>query len=167
MKAYQTKHSLLLLLLCLSCTAGLLLQGCATIGSHFEKPTITASDLKISQIKALEAVFLLKLRVMNPNDFALDIRGLSCELNIEGSHFATGIGNDQLEIPAYGTQIVPVTVYASMIDVVGSVIQFLQGAGQQHPLQYELTGKVRLGGYGAVPFSSRGTLNLSGVDKTK
>ncbi|RUM39452.1 MAG: hypothetical protein DSY58_00435 [Desulfobulbus sp.] len=154
------------LCLCILTLAALsLLQGCAAIHSDFEKPTVTASDLKLSEIKALEAVFLLELRVMNPNDFALDIRGVSCELNIEGSHFATGIGNDWQEIPAYGTKTVPITVYASMIDVVGSVIQFLQGMGQQQPLHYELTGKVRLGGYGTVPFTSKGKLDPGGMSQ--
>jgi len=163
MKSHSPKSTSVFFLLLLILVSGLLLQGCATVRSDFEKPTVTASDLKLSEVKALEAVFLLELRIMNPNDFALDIRGLSCELNIEGSHFATGIGNEWQEIPAYGTQTVPLTVYASMIDVVGSVIQFLQGVGQQHPLQYELTGKVRLGGYGTVPFTSKGKLNLGGL----
>ncbi len=160
MKKPATAPSLTLSLLTIVLTVVFLLQGCAAIRSDFEEPTITAANLQLSEVKNLEAVFLLELRVLNPNDFALDIRGLSCELNIEGEHFATGIGNDLQQIPAFDSKTISVKVYASMIDIVGSVIQFLQGAGQRHPLHYELTGKVRLEGYGKIPFSSQGVLDL-------
>jgi LEA14-like dessication related protein len=144
----------------------LLLSGCATMGPSMEKPTITVTDLRAGEVKALEAIFILELRVMNPNDFPLDIRGLNCDLQIDGKRFASGISDAQQEVPAFGTATVPVTVYASMFEMVSSVIQILQNTdqskGNMKPLQYELAGKVRLGGHGSVPFESKGELDLSG-----
>jgi LEA14-like dessication related protein len=144
-----------------------LLQGCATLRSGFEEPTITVADLRIREIKAFEATFLLELRIMNPNDFALDLNGLNCALNVEGNHLATGISNERQEIPAYGNQTVTIMVYASTVDVVGSLIQLLQGMGEQqrNPLQYELTGKIRLNGYGTIPFNSKGQLDADITDR--
>jgi len=150
----------------------LLLNGCATMGPIVEKPTITVTDLRIQEVKALEAIFMLELRVMNPNDFPLDIRGINCDLKLDGNRFATGLSDVRQEVPAFGTSTIPVTVYASMFDMVSSVIQVLQGVDQQNgpakPLHYELTGKVRLAGHGtarSLPFQSEGEIDLSGQNR--
>ncbi|MEN8200615.1 MAG: LEA type 2 family protein [Thermodesulfobacteriota bacterium] len=146
----------------------LLLSSCATLGPSMEKPKITVTDLQILEVKALEAIFMLELRVVNPNDFPLDIRGLNCDLNIDGKHFASGVSDNAQEVPAFGTATVPVTVYASFFDMVGSVIQMIQEAEHQQgavrPLQYELAGKLRLGGGigNSIPFQSGGQLDLGG-----
>ncbi|MEA2114880.1 MAG: LEA type 2 family protein [Thermodesulfobacteriota bacterium] len=159
--------SLLLIIL----SAPLLFTGCATIGTGVEKPTITVTDLSVQEVKALEAIFTLELRVMNPNDYPLDIRGITCDLTLDGNHFANGISDVQQEVPAFGTATVPVTVYASVLDMVGSVIHMLQQAdtskGSVKPLRYELAGKIRLGGSGAVntlPFDSKGELSFGGAN---
>jgi LEA14-like dessication related protein len=150
----------------------LLLSGCATMGPSVEKPTVSVTDLRIQEVKALEAIFMLELRVMNPNDFPLDIQGINCDLKLDDKRFATGISDVRQEVPAFGTATVPVTVYASMFDMVGSVIQMLQDVDQQRgpgkPLYYELAGKVRIGGHGgtrSVPFQSEGEINLGGQNR--
>jgi LEA14-like dessication related protein len=144
----------------------MLLAGCATMGPGMEKPTVTVTDLRPGEVKALEAIFILELRIMNPNDFPLDISGLNCDLKIDGKRFASGISDVRQEVPAFGTATIPVTVYASMFEMVTSVIQILQDADQRKgnvkPLNYELAGKIRLGGRGSVPFESKGELDLSG-----
>ncbi len=143
-----------------------LLSGCATLGPGIETPSITVTDLRGGEMQGLEAIFILELRIMNPNDFPLDIRGINCDLKIDGNRFATGLSDVRQEIPAFGTATIPVTVYASMFEMVASVIQIIQNNGQQrgnvHPLHYELAGKIHLGGHGSVPFQSSGELDLSG-----
>ena len=163
-------QTILLSLLLFILSTPLLFSGCATIGPGMEKPTITVTDLSVQEVKALEAIFMLELRVMNPNDYPLDIRGITCDLTVDGNHFANGISDVQQEVPAFGTATVPVTVYASVLDMVGSVIQILQQAenkGSVKPLRYELAGKIRLGGSGAVntlPFDSKGELSFGGAN---
>ncbi|MEN8199365.1 MAG: LEA type 2 family protein [Thermodesulfobacteriota bacterium] len=145
-----------------------LLSGCASMGPSMEKPRITVTNLHIQEVKALESIFVMELRVMNPNDFALNVQGLNCDLNIDGKHFASGLSNMPQNVPAFGTATVPVTVYASVIDMVGSVLQMLQDSGRNsqavNPLNYELSGKLRLGGGRGktIPFQSEGELNLGG-----
>lgn len=147
----------------------LLFTGCATLGPDVEEPTISVTDLRIQEVKPLEAIFVLELRIMNPNDFPLDIRGVNCDLKLDGNHFATGISDVQQQVSSFGTATIPVTVYASMFDMVTSVIQVLQEVDQQKaaakPLRYELAGKIRLGGRGTantLPFQSAGELSLGG-----
>ena len=164
-RSQTTLFALLLFILSIP----ILLTGCATMGPAVEKPTISVTDLRIQEVKALEAIFMLELRIMNPNDFPLDIRGINCDLKIDGNHFATGLSDVQQEVPAFGTAVIPVSVYASMLDMVSSVIQMLQGVDQHNgsmkPLHYMLAGKVRLGGTGVpgtLPFQSEGKLDLGG-----
>ncbi len=142
------------------------LTGCATIGPGMEKPIVTVSDLRPAEVKALEAIFILELRIMNPNNFPLDISGLNYDLKIDDKRFASGINNERQEVPAFGTATIPVTVYASMFEMVTSIIQIIQEVDQQNdnikPLRYELAGKIRLGGRGSFLFDSKGELDLSG-----
>ena len=146
----------------------LLLAGCARMGQSVEEPQVTLVDMQMLELKPLEAIFQISLRVMNPNDFALDLKGVSCKLRIDGKHFATGIGNKQQEIPAFGTGIVPVTIYASTLKMFSSALALIQGMDQPQealqPMSYELAGKIRLGGgiSWSVPFESKGELSLAG-----
>lgn len=117
----------------------------------------------------METIFLVELRVLNPNDEPLNVEGVTCDLEIDGRHFAAGIANGSHQVPAYGAALVPVTVYASMFDMVASVVNRIQAAntGQQgQPMDYTLHGKVRLDSGGLqrnVPFESSGSLSLDGL----
>jgi LEA14-like dessication related protein len=157
---------LLLVPLCLTFIAG-----CAGTGRYANTPRITLADIRIQEIKTLESAFQIALRVLNPNENPLEISGLECELKIDGKEFATGVAGDHHVIPAYGSAIVPVTVYASMLDMAASAVSFAQGAhadtGRLKPLRYELSGHLRLGGKNmmkrTLPFQSKGELSLDGT----
>lgn len=146
-----------------------LFAGCAGITSNLDPPRVTIADIRVQEIKTMETIFLVELRVLNPNDEPLNVEGVTCDLEIDGRHFAAGIANGRHQIPAYGTALVPVNVYASMFEMVASVINRIQAAntGQQgQAMDYILHGKVRLDGGGlqkTVPFESSGTLSLDGM----
>lgn len=145
----------------------LFLSGCAGLGRPVEEPQVTLVDLQLLEMKPLEAVFQIQLRIMNPNDFSLDLRGVNCDLRIDDKYFATGIGSEARDIPAFGTGVIPVTVYASTLNMFSSVLQMVQGVDRHQQtlqsLRYELTGKLRVGGgvNRSVPFHSKGELTLN------
>ncbi|BCO10464.1 hypothetical protein GF1_28400 [Desulfolithobacter dissulfuricans] len=152
----------------LSLVLGLvLLAGCAAVQSGLSTPKVSLADLRIQTVRPLETVFLVELRIMNPNDFPLSIAGITCDLEINGRHFASGISDGQIRIPAFGAATVPVTVYASMVDVFSSAFKALQGvnrpAPEARPLRYVLKGKVRLAESLnlSVPFSTAGEIPLT------
>jgi LEA14-like dessication related protein len=145
----------------------LLLSGCAGLSPSFEKPKVNLADIQVREIKTLETAFLVQLRIMNPNETPLEIQGLSCDLELDGRQFASGLQGEQLTVPPYGTALVPVDVYASMLDMVSSVIGLIQTAGQPESqlqsITYRLTGRVRVstGSFTrSIPFESEGELNL-------
>lgn len=154
--------------ICLLATISLLLiSGCAGLFSSFEEPQVSLADIRVQEVKTLETAFLIQLRITNPNDGPLDIQGLSCEVELDGRKFASGLQGEQLSIPPYGSTLVPVEVYASVLDMFSSVIGMIQNANrpgsQIRAITYKLIGKVRIksdGFYRNVPFESEGELNL-------
>lgn len=146
----------------------LFLAGCAGLGRPVQDVQVTLVDMQVLDVKPLEAVFQIALRVMNPNDFSLLVNGINCDLKIDGKHFATGVGETHREIPSFGTGILPVTVYASTLKMFSSTLAIIKGMEQQQktaePLRYELAGNIRLGGTlrRTVPFQSRGEFSFDG-----
>lgn len=150
----------------------LFLNGCAGLFGLKEDPKISIADIRIQDVKAMEGIFLIKLRILNPNDVTLDLRGINCDLEINKRHFASGIGDSNQTVPPFGTVIVPVEVYASVLDMISSVADLMHSAGKMpskdNPLPYTLQGKVRVGIHGftkEIPFKSSGELSLKGLNK--
>ncbi|RJQ86912.1 MAG: hypothetical protein C4519_01550 [Desulfobacteraceae bacterium] len=142
-------------------------NGCVTLGTRFEKPYISLAGIRVQEIRSFESVFQVDLRVVNPNDVALPIRGVECDLSLEGRHIAKGVANPQKEIAAYSSDIVPVTVYASlfhMVDIAYRLLRgFQQGATPAEQWTYAVKGHLRLGDSGwldKIPFDSRGEIDL-------
>lgn len=142
------------------------MAGCAGVGQRLEPPQVKLATIKVEEFSVLETVFEIHLRVFNTNDTALQIKGLQCELEINGQPFAMGISDADVEIPSYGTQLLPVRAYASLFDMIKS----LQGMQDHDQLKYHIKGKVRLGA-GAFPsvlgFDSEGNISLPEIPGLK
>lgn len=144
----------------------LLLGGCAGLGPGTAAQRVTLANLMVQEMRGLETMFLVELRVLNPNQEPLQIRGIDCELKVDDRPFAQGLTGGSYDIPPYGSLTITVPVYASMFDMVSSVVNRLQQqavpGGTIPPLRYEVTGHVRLaGGFGgSLPFASKGELAL-------
>ena len=137
-----------------------LMMGCAGLGKPLESPRISLANIQMLETSSMESAFLVYLRVQNPNDVDLDIRGVDCDVEINGKPFAYGISNAQIRIPAFGSDTVPVKVYTSVIDIFRGLLN-LPG---RDDLSYQVKGKVRMGGGGlmpsTLPFDSQGTISV-------
>ena len=137
----------------------LILSGCAGWGKRLESPRITLSNFNVQEIKIFESVFSIEMRVFNTNDTLMEIKGLNCDLELNGKRLATGVTNVKINIPSYDTAIIPITLYSSVLDVV----KVLRSLAKTEKLEYTLTGRLRLG-KGAmpstIPFKSTGELPL-------
>jgi hypothetical protein len=77
-----------------------------------------------------------------------------------------GVSDADVEIPSYGTRLVPLRAYASLFDMIKSA----QGMQNQDQLKYHLKGKVRLGAGGhpaLLPFESEGNISLPEIPALK
>lgn len=139
------------------------LAGCAGFGRTLETPRISLANLQVQESKGMETVLLVHLRVTNPNEVDLDVRGVDCQIDINDQPFAYGISNAQVRIPAMGSETIPITVYSSVLDI----LRGLLGLPRREDVRYHLKGKVRLGDSAwmpsTLPFDSRGALSLKDI----
>jgi LEA14-like dessication related protein len=142
------------------------MYGCAGVGKRLEPPRVKLASIRVADFNVLESVFEVQLRVFNTNDTALQIKGLECELEINGQPFAIGVSGADVEIPSYGTTLLPMRIYASIIDIIKSTADL----SSQQQLRYHIKGKLRLGA-GAfpevLPFASEGDISLPDMTELK
>jgi LEA14-like dessication related protein len=144
----------------------LFLAGCAGPGKKLEPPRITLANIQVQEIKIFESVFQIDLRVVNPNDVAIDIKGLDCELELNDKHFASGVSNKRTKVSSFDTAVIPITVYSSVLDLAKGLFD----AGKKQMMKYKLKGRLHLGGGlsvpSVIPFESEGELSLPGPTST-
>lgn len=144
----------------------LLLVGCVGLGKKMEPPRITLTNIQVKEIMILESVLHIYLRVVNPNDVAIDIKGLSCELELNNKHFASGVTNQGIKVSSFDTAVIPITVYSSVLDLAKGLFD----ASKKHIMKYKLKGRLHLGGGlskpSVIPYESEGELSLPGPTST-
>ena len=121
----------------------LALTSCASLSPRFEKPVVNLASIKMGASTGLEQRFILGLRVINPNDRELPIRGMSYTLQAEGFDLGTGVAHDIEPVPAYGEALIPVEVGLSLFNSLRFVQQFLQKPLQQ--VHYQLNTRLDTG----------------------
>lgn len=136
------------------------LAGCAGLGKKLDPPKISMVNLVVEKTTLFETTFKVDLRIMNANDVNLTLKGIDCEMLLFKKRFATGISNTVTEVPAYGSAIVPIHVYSSLVDM----MKIIANMNDSERLEYEIKGSVRIGGDAllppVIPFASKGELGI-------
>ncbi len=134
-----------------------LLAGCAALqGGEFPKVSIAGFESLSSE--GMELRFMVKLRVQNPRDAALDIDGVSLDLAVRGMGLASGVSPVKASVPRFGETViaVPVTVPAT---AVLRQAWSLVGGPELRRIEFELSGRLASGPFGGHRFDSRGELD--------
>jgi LEA14-like dessication related protein len=143
------------------------LSGCAGLGKTIEPPRAHIANIRVEEMRGLETVFQVELRVINTNDVPLTFKGMDCELKINDRPFAVGVTGHQVEIPAFGTAIVPINLYSSVLDVLKNLVGM--GLEKADKLNYKLVGNIRIEGGAmmpsSLPFESKGELSLTDLTR--
>ena len=133
------------------------LAGCVALPRGHEPPRVTVAGLEPLPGEGLEWRFLVKLRVQNPNDAALEHRGIFVELDLRGRPFAAGLSDAGGSVPRFGEAVIGVPVTVSALDVARQLLALAGGSGEQ-PLDYALRGRLAGPAFGSLRFESRGEL---------
>ncbi len=150
-----SRRTLLALLPLLPVTA--LLSACA--GLPFGQPlNVNVVGLEPLAGQGMEGRFLVKLRVQNPNEQALDYDGVSIELDVRGSRLASGVSDARGSVPRFGEAVLEVPVSVPVSAMVRQALGF--ATGDRSRVDYRLRGRLAGPGYGGVSFSSSGELTL-------
>lgn len=139
---------------------GLGLASCTALTSKPESPRVTLVGLKLISAELLEQRYQVNLRVMNPNAFELPVRGIDFRLDINGQAFADGVSNQAVDVPAYGENLIELTVSSNLFQVFRQ-FQSLQES-RSPGFEYRISGSMATGVYGQkLPFDYAGELKLS------
>jgi LEA14-like dessication related protein len=128
------------------------------------------ANISLQEAKAFETIFELDLRVFNTNDVPLEIKGIECVLEVNGNKLAKGVSATQTTVPAFGTELVRMVVYSSMLGMVSSMLDLIRSAQSNQitgKLDYKISGRLSIGGDSSMPwsfpFTSQGGLDLEGI----
>jgi len=146
--------------LALTAVAALALAGCALF-QRTDPPRVTLVGIEPAASEGLEARMQLKLRVQNPNSTAIDYRGVSVELGLQGKSFASGVSNESGTIPAFGEALIAVPVSVSILGIASHAMGML--GSSMDKIKYDMQGKLNSPTSGAVRFKSEGEVSLSSL----
>jgi LEA14-like dessication related protein len=133
--------------------------GCASM--NHDPVQVQVADVESLEGEGMEARFLCKLRVQNPNDSPIDYDGIYVDLQVRGSSFATGVSAEHGTIPRFGEVVIGVPVTVSALRVARQAIgMFMASSGDRSKIDYVLHGKISGPGWSAVRFESKGELDL-------
>lgn len=139
--------------------AMLLGVGCAAL-TGVNAPRVNVSNVTPQDVTLFEQKFLVQLRIQNPNDFDLEVRGMTFSLDLNGKSFATGLSNRQVTIPRFGSELVEVEMFSGTAGILRQLTG-LTSRGQPK-FAYRLRGKVYLEKphSGSLAFDEEGEIEL-------
>lgn len=144
--------------------ASLLLNACAHLPGSVQEPRVHLVGLQLQSAELFEQRYRLKLRIQNPNDFALKIRGLDFQVDLNDQQFAEGVSNQAVEVPAFGEAMMEVEVSSSIWSLARQLRDLSEN--QAEHMRYRLHGRVALAGRAAtVGFESTGELGFRESDR--
>jgi hypothetical protein len=154
------KHSYLLF-----SVIALLLAGCAGFGVR-EPLRVSVAGLDPLPSEGMEARFVLKLRVQNPNETALDFDGVVVDLELAGKDFASGVSDQRGNVPRYGEAIIAVPVTVPATAILKQIFSIATTGKPPSKFEYRLTGRLGGTGQGGARFESEGELSLPEKSKS-
>ena len=133
------------------------LFSCAVIPIQPEPPHISLVDLKPLDMGLFEQRYRLRLRIQNPNSFALPITGMDYTLYLNDREFAQGVSPNSTTIPGLGERVIEVDVVSNL----ARAFEQLLAWGIEDGLRYRLAGGLRLQRTAVrLPFEYQGEISL-------
>ena len=133
------------------------LASCAGMGLR-EPLRVNLADLESIPGAGMEARFLAKVRVQNPNDLSIGYSGLSAELDLNGKSFASGVSDATGEIPRFGESVIEIPLTVPATAIVRQVLGLV--AGDRSKASYRVRGFLNTGTLGRAPFDTTGEIEL-------
>jgi LEA14-like dessication related protein len=123
-----------------------------------ETPRLSIVDLEVRKASFIEQQLRVRVRVENPNDRSLPIKGLSYTVYIGGQEFATGVSDASFVVPALGTADFNMDVTANAAGALFAILGKPRGQG----IDYRMKGRVDLshGLLRSIPFEQSGTFSI-------
>jgi LEA14-like dessication related protein len=134
------------------------LAGCASMLPKLQAPTLVVTAVVIAGGTIQQQQVRLTFHATNPNDRAIPIRRIECNLELEGTAFAHGATDAAFTLPPLGDADFDLNVTANL----NTVLTALAGGFGHHTVDYRVYGQVHLQGgmLRTIPFDQKGRVRL-------
>lgn len=140
-----------------------MVSSCAHFGAGIEPPKVRVDSLQVLESRGLNQRFLVGLRVINPNDRALPIKGLSYTLALNGIDLLEGVTSKVPALEPFSETLVEVEAATDLVAALRLLNNLTRpDAGQN--ITYALTAKVSVQGRpGRLTVKETGEVPLFGA----
>jgi LEA14-like dessication related protein len=145
-----------------------LLAACSSLGSKLEAPSLELLGVQMLSTDMFAQRFKVRVKVTNPNDLELPVKGLEYTILMMGDSFAEGMANESFLLPAMGEAEFDMLVTTNFVSSFGRLLSRVQG-GKLENIDYEITGKIMVekGMVRKIPVNHRGTVDFSRAQKPR
>ena len=139
-----------------------LLGGCSALAPKIESPQLSLLGIQMLSTDMFAQRFRVRVKVENPNDLELPVRGLDYKIILMGDSFADGSSTDRFVVPAKGEAEFDMVVTTNFVSSLGRLISRV-GGGKLENLDYEIAGEVLLdkGMIKKIPFNHQGQVDIA------
>jgi LEA14-like dessication related protein len=145
------------------------LAACTSMGPKLEAPQLSLLGIQTLSADMFAQQFKVRVKVVNPNDLEVAVKGIEYDILLMGDSFAEGTSNQGFVLPALGEAEFDMTVNTNFVSSLGRLVSRMKG-GKLEDVQYQITGKLLLekGVLRTIPFSHSGTVDFTKArDKLK
>src|SRR5262245_52783424 len=135
------------------------MSGCSLFAPKLEKPKLSVVGVELQKSDLWEQRMKVRMRVENPNDRPIPVKGLTVALDVQDQEIAHGVSGASFVVPALGEAEFDMNMTANMA---GALLKLLAGNQIADSIDYHIKGKLSLssGLFRSIPFEDRGTVRL-------
>jgi LEA14-like dessication related protein len=136
------------------------LSGCSLFVPKLETPKLSVINVELQKSDLWEQRMKVRMRVENPNDRPIPVKGLTVALDVQGEELAHGVSGASFNVPALGEAEFDMNMTANMA---GTLLKLLGSYNQLgDSVEYRVRGKLSLseGLLRSIPFEDHGTFRL-------
>ncbi len=133
-----------------------------------EPLSVTIAQITPIEIGLLEQRYLVKARVLNPNDSEVSFDGVAFDLEINGKPFAKGVSDRGGTVPRFGEALIELQMVSGIQNALRQIREIQKAP--RPGFTYRVKGTLHVaGGYVSIPFDTAGELALpfAGEEKPK
>ncbi|GLK89566.1 LEA type 2 family protein [Pseudomonas turukhanskensis] len=141
MRQHATRTTHIAMLLLLGLFSGL--SGCSWFAGDLQDPTVRLQKVDVVKAKLTEQEFVLHLRLDNPNDSDLPIRGLTFSLYLNDIKLADGESDVWATVPANGHRTLKIPLRTNLWRNLRPIAKMLEN--HDKPIRYRFYGVADTG----------------------
>ena len=151
---------------CLLGAAVLGLSACTAFAPKLETPKLSIVNVELVKGDLFEQRLRARIRVENPNDRELEVKGITYTIEVGGEEFGRGISGSSFTVPRLGEAEFDMLVSTNFVSGFARLLSRV-GGGKLENLDYEIAGHVMLdkGFVKKIPFSKSGQVDVARAGK--